>query len=130
MNSQHPLGKVLLGERLIASVYQAIASNRKGWQSTVLLITYDEHGGLFDRVAPPAAVPQRAGAKDPNYGFAFDMLGPRVPAVVVSPWIERSAVDDAVHDHTSIMATLRDIFGFDETLTDRDGRCQPVSQTS
>jgi phospholipase C len=120
MDSQHPLGKVLLGERLIASVYQAITSNREGWNKTVLVITYDEHGGFFDRVPPAAAVPHRAGAKDPNYGFTFDLLGPRVPAVVVSPWIDALAVHDSVHDHTSIIATLRELFGFDETLTDRD----------
>jgi phospholipase C len=113
-DSQHPLSKVLLGEKLIASVYNAITANAEGWHSTLLLITYDEHG------APPAAVPHRPGVKDPKYGFAFDLLGPRVPAVAVSPWIDRGTVDSEVHDHTSIMATLRELFSFEETLTDRD----------
>jgi phospholipase C len=119
-DSQHPLAKVLLGEKLIASVYEAITANAKGWRSTLLLITYDEHGGFFDRVAPPAAVPHRPGVTDPKYGFAFDLLGPRVPAVAVSPWIERGTIDSEVHDHTSIMATLRELLSFEETLTDRD----------
>jgi phospholipase C len=119
-DSQHPLSKVLLGEKLIASVYNAIAASVDGWRSTLLLITYDEHGGFFDRIPPPAAVPHRPGVTDPKYGFAFDLLGPRVPAVVISPWIERGTVDSEVHDHTSIMATLRELFAFEETLTARD----------
>ena len=125
--SQHPLSKVVLGERLLATVYNAISSNTATWRSTLLLITYDEHGGFFDRIHPPPAIPPKAGVKDPKYKFAFDLLGPRVPTIVVSPWIKRLTVDDEVHDHTSIMATLREIFGFDETLTDRDAKATSVA---
>jgi phospholipase C len=120
MSDQHPLGKVLLGEHLIRDVYQALVANPETWNSLLLLITHDEHGGFFDREPPPSAVPPKAGARDPKHHFAFDLLGPRVPAVVVSPYVERGTVDDEIHDHTSIIATLRELFGFDETLTDRD----------
>jgi phospholipase C len=119
-DSQHPLATVQLGEQLIANVYEAITANEEAWHSTLLLITYDEHGGFFDRVPPPAAVPHRAGAKDPKYGFGFDLLGPRVPAVAVSPWIDPLTVDEEPHDHTSIIATLRELFNMKETLTKRD----------
>jgi phospholipase C len=119
-NSQHPLSNVLLGERLIAEVYKAITANQEAWQSTLLVITYDEHGGFFDREPPQPAIPHRAGAKDRKYGFAFDLLGPRVPAVVISPWIEPLTVENTPRDHTTIMAVLRELFAFEETLTDRD----------
>jgi phospholipase C len=125
-DSQHPLSKVLLGERLLADIYNAITTNPKTWRSSLLLITYDEHGGFFDRVPPPSTLPHKPGAKDPKYGFAFDLLGPRVPAVVVSPWIEPLTVDDVPHDHTSIIACLRELFGFDGTLTDRDAAATGV----
>ena len=125
--SQHPLSKVLLGEHLLASVYEAIASNPDTWRSTLLLVTYDEHGGFFDRIPPAAAVPPTAGVSDPKYGFAFDLLGPRVPTLAISPWIDRLTNNDETHDHTSVMATLRDLFGFDETLTARDAAATSVS---
>ncbi len=120
VSSQHPLASIALGERLIRDVYVALASNADIWNSSLLVITYDEHGGFFDRVAPPEAVPPTVGAKDPKYGFAFDLLGPRVPAVVVSSRIAAGTVYDEVLDHTSIGATLREFFDFGETLTDRD----------
>ncbi|HEU6443732.1 MAG TPA: alkaline phosphatase family protein [Gaiellaceae bacterium] len=120
VSSQHPLASVSLGERLLREVYMALASNAKIWSTSLLVITYDEHGGFFDRVSPTAAVPPRVGARDPTYGFAFDLLGPRVPAVVVSSRIEPGTVHDEVLDHTSIAATLRELFDFDATLTDRD----------
>lgn len=125
-SSQHPLAKVLLGEELIRDVYQALASNAKTWASSVLLITYDEHGGFFDREHPRPAVPPYPDASDPESGFSFDLLGPRVPAVVVSPYIEEHTVYDEVLDHTSIAATLRELFAFDETLTDRDAAAKSV----
>jgi phospholipase C len=125
--SQHPLSPVLLGEHLLANVYNALTSNAETWRSTLLLVTYDEHGGFFDREHPPAAVPPNAGLVDAKYGFSFDLLGPRVPMLVISPWVEALCVDDEVHDHTSIMATLRELFGFDETLTDRDAAATSVA---
>jgi phospholipase C len=127
MSDQHPLGKVLLGEHLIKGVYEALTENPETWNSTLLLITHDEHGGFFDREHPPSAVSPSAGAHDPKHGFRFDLLGPRVPTVVVSPYIERGTVDDEVHDHTSIIATLRELFGFDDTLTDRDAAATGVT---
>jgi phospholipase C len=119
-SSQHPLSKVLLGERLLADVYKAITTKKNIWESTLLVITYDEHGGFFDRVHPEPAVPPTPGKKDPKHGFAFDLFGPRVPAVIVSAWTDSLTVDDHPRDHTTIMATLREAFDFDETLTKRD----------
>jgi phospholipase C len=108
-SSQHPRSRVLLGEELIRDVYEAIASNPKTWESTMLLITYDEHGGFFDRKHPPTAHPPYEGAMNIETGFRFDLLGPRVPAIVVSPYVKRLTVDnESDYDHTSIIATLCD----------------------
>lgn len=107
-SDQHPDNNVLAGEEFIASVYSHIASNQTLFEKTLLLITYDEHGGLFDHVPPPACTPDEF--QDPATGFAFDRLGVRVPAVAVSPWIPENTVDDRVFEHASIPATVTERF--------------------
>jgi phospholipase C len=107
--------------RLIARCYDAIR-NGAGWEKTLFIITYDEHGGTWDHVPPPAAVPPDNQRHD---GFAFDRYGVRVPAVLVSPWIPAGTVVRAPEpgppfDHASILATLRKIFGPFNALTKRD----------
>lgn len=124
--SQHPTQRVWRGERLIKRVYEALARNPDVWRSVLFLVTYDEHGGFFDREAPPQAAPPRAGEKDPLHGFGFDLLGPRVPAVVVSPFLERHTVDHQVRDHTTILHTVRDAFGIPDPLSDRDAASEPL----
>jgi hypothetical protein len=75
-SDQHPDHDVEEGETLIQDVFNAIRSNRETWESTLLVIVYDEHGGLFDHVPPPAAVtPDGINSGDPF--FAFDRLGAR-----------------------------------------------------
>jgi phospholipase C len=106
-NDQHPDSDVRTGEELLFSVYQAIRGNREVWKSTMLVVVYDEHGGLFDHVPPPKTVAPDA-RRDPAFpNFAFDLLGPRVPAVIVSAYTEAGTVLHDVYDHTSIIATAR-----------------------
>jgi phospholipase C len=118
-NDQHPPHNVSYGESLIASVYNAVRGG-PGWQNTLLVITYDEHGGCYDHVVPPAATPP--GGPSPD-GFDFSSYGVRVPAVIVSPWVPKGSVirppGDTPFDHTSIIATLRRLFPF-APLTARD----------
>jgi phospholipase C len=113
-NDQHPDHNVQAGESFIADVYNAIKSNAALWQSTALLIVYDEHGGIFDHVPPPACTPDQftASANDTGTGqpFAFDRLGVRVPAILVSPWIPKGTVVSRVFDHASIPATITKFF--------------------
>jgi phospholipase C len=113
-NDQHPDHNVQSGELYIASVYNAIKQNPDLWKSTALLIVYDEHGGIFDHVPPPACKPDQftASANDTGTGmpFAFDRLGVRVPAILVSPWIPKGTVVDRVFDHASIPATVTSFF--------------------
>jgi len=119
--SQHPLDDVRLGEGLIKATYEAIR-NSPVWDTSLLIITWDEHGGFFDHVHPPAAI--APGDTTPThahnqYGFTFAQYGPRVPAVIVSPWIPKNVVDHRLYDHSSIPATLEKLFGL-EAMTARD----------
>ena len=116
-NSQHPLGSVAAGERLIKATYEAIR-NSPLWGKSLLIITWDEHGGFYDHVAPPAVPP--TGERGRTHGFVFDQLGPRVPAIVVSPLIPRNLIDHRVYDHSAIPATLRRVFKI-PALGNRDG---------
>ena len=119
--SQHPLDDVTRGESLIKCTYEAIR-NSPVWNDSLLIITWDEHGGFYDHAAPPRAVAPgdtAPGPKHSQFGFTFDQYGPRVPAVVISPRIPRNVVDHRVYDHTSILATLEASFGM-APLTQRD----------
>lgn len=115
-SDQHPDHNVLLGEHFIATIYNAICGNEALWTSTALLIVYDQHGGIYDHVPPPACVPDSFTASPQETGtgqdFVFDRLGVRVPAVLVSPWIPQGTVvaspafNGQVFDHASIPATV------------------------
>lgn len=138
-NSQHPHnnpkdspGDFMAGEMLIQEVYEALRKNQPLFERTLLLITYDEHGGLYDHVPPPCAVApddiisrgttrrlgrfgrslveRLKGVRRPKADFDFRQLGVRVPAVLVSPWIEPGTVVTDRFDHASIPATLRTLF--------------------
>lgn len=106
-NDQHPDSDVHAGEDLIYSVYTAIRANTKVWKNTMLVIVWDEHGGLFDHVPPPTTCPPDD-SRDPSVPyFNFDRLGPRVPAVIVSAYTQAGTVLTQDFDHTSIIATAR-----------------------
>jgi phospholipase C len=124
-SDQHPDHHVGEGERFIASVYNALRGNPAIWESTALLIVYDEHGGIYDHVVPPACEPDGfvAQPKDTETGrpFAFDRLGVRVPAILVSPWINKGTVvsplnadgsisEERIFEHASIPATVTKFF--------------------
>jgi phospholipase C len=114
-SDQHPDHNVQAGEILIASVYNAIKQNPTLWANTALLIVYDEHGGIYDHVPPPACTPDGFVAQPNDTGtgrpFAFDRLGIRVPAILVSPWIPKgTVVDGRTFEHASIPATVTKFF--------------------
>jgi len=137
-NDQHPPHNVLYGEQLIAQVYNALRGNTRCWPSTLLIITYDEHGGCYDHIEPPGppiALPPD-GIVNNDYQFRFDRYGVRVPVVIVSPYVAPSTrlkapthPDGNVYpfDHTSIMATVRKLFmRAAPTFTARDGHAPDV----
>jgi phospholipase C len=108
-NSQHPNYDVALGEQLIYDTYEALRSG-PGWAQTLLVLTYDEHGGCFDHVSPPwGATPPDNNVGE--YGFTFNRFGVRVPTVLISPLIEPGTVfrvpaGSVPLDHTSILKTV------------------------
>jgi phospholipase C len=119
-NSMHPLDDVTRGEKLIKEVYETIR-NSPHWEKSALVIVFDEHGGFYDHVKPPVAVPpgDLFAFSEDNFHFKYDQLGPRVPAVVVSPFIKKGTIDSKEYDHTSVLATARKLFGLSH-LTERD----------
>jgi phospholipase C len=112
-SDQHPDHNIQAGELFIASVYKAIKSSPL-WPNTALLVVYDEHGGIYDHVVPPPCTPDQftASANDTGTGmpFAFDRLGVRVPAILISPWIPAGTVVNRVFDHASIPGTITKFF--------------------
>lgn len=108
-SDQHPPHDVRNGERLIASVYNALRSNETVWRNTLLIVLYDEHGGFFDHVRPPATF-NPDGRNSAHPGFDFHRLGVRVPALLISPRVPKGRVDHTVYDHTSILRFMLDYF--------------------
>jgi phospholipase C len=97
-NDDHPPHDIMKAQKLIADVYNAIRANPDLWRSTLLIIYYDEHGGFYDHVVPPRTVPP----DDDRVEYAFDQLGVRVPALLVSPWVDRG-IEKNQFDHTSVL---------------------------
>lgn len=131
--SMHPLDDVTRGENLVKITYEAIR-NSPLWEKSLLLITFDEHGGFYDHVTPPNArdnklsnqgaplvvPPGDAFAEGNNHhGFKFDQFGVRVPAIVISPFVKKGTIDHTIYDHTSCLATLERLLGI-KNLTKRD----------
>lgn len=126
-SSQHPLDDVTRGEWLVKCVYEAIRRSPV-WESSLLVVTWDEHGGCYDSAVPPPApkpgdVP--TWPRNNRSRFAFDRLGVRVPAVVVSPWIPPNLIDSTTYDHTSVLATLERLWSI-PALTQRDAAAQDL----
>jgi phospholipase C len=111
-NDYHPPTWVGPGEALVNQVYTALTENSEAWKRTILVITFDEHGGTYDHVDPGWDTNIEPG--DGLYGsdgFRFDRYGVRVPTLLISPWIPegtvfRSSDPTLKYDHTSLIATL------------------------
>jgi phospholipase C len=121
-NDEHPPHNVAYGEELIANVYNAVRFG-PGWEQTLLVITYDEHGGCYDHVVPPMATPPDNRRPDVPDAYDFGTFGVRVPAVIVSPYVRAGSIirppGATPFDHTSIISTLRSLFNIGP-LTARD----------
>jgi phospholipase C len=119
----HPPGDLTIGEMFVKKVYDALVANTALWQETLLVVTFDEHGGTYDHMPPPWSATPPWGQNPPyfpalptaqqrllEYGFQFNRYGVRVPAIFISPWIERGTVirsNTAVpFDHTSLIRTI------------------------
>jgi len=122
-NDDHPPHDVMKAQRLLADTYNAIRGREDLWHSTLLVVFYDEHGGFYDHVSPPVADPP----DDVRPTFNFNRLGPRVPALLVSPWVDRS-VCSTVFDHTSLLKYLGDKWDF-PVLGRRTEKANSIGET-
>jgi len=112
-NDDHAPADIKDGQDLVLAVYDALATSPQ-WESSLLVIFYDEHGGFFDHVPPPEAQDDDANT--------FGRYGVRVPAIIVSPWVEPRSVSKSLFDHTSIMKTLLSRFCPDALRDQRSRR--------
>ncbi|WP_019589534.1 MULTISPECIES: alkaline phosphatase family protein [unclassified Thioalkalivibrio] len=110
--SYHPGSDLVPAERTLNEIYEALRDG-PAWENTLLVITFDKNGGTYDHVSPPYAC--KPWPNDGVDGFRYDLMGPRVPAIMVSPWIrERSVIRSGgtvPFDSTSFGATLLQWFG-------------------
>ncbi|KAF8390663.1 hypothetical protein HHK36_025190 [Tetracentron sinense] len=129
-NDDHPSHDIANGQKLVKEVYEALRSSPQ-WNESLLIITYDEHGGFFDHVKTPYVnVPNPDGNTGPApYFFKFDRLGVRVPTIMVSPWIKRGTAirgpkgptPNSEFEHSSIPATIKKMLNLSSNfLTHRD----------
>ena len=118
---------IQFGDQFVSKVVNAVMSS-PNWPKTMLIWTYDEHGGYYDHVPPPAAVPPddvppALKAGDPPGGF--DRYGFRVPCAVVSPYAKRDFVSHTIYDHTSILRTVEKKWNL-PALTRRDANANTL----
>ena len=127
--SQENPQNIVLGEALMSQVVQALGASPL-WKSTLLLLMYDEHGGYYDHVPPPSAIPPDAIPPLVQPGESlydgFARYGFRVPSVVVSPYAKRHHVSHMVYDHTSVLALLERKWNL-PALTYRDANASDLS---
>jgi phospholipase C len=114
-SDQHPDHNVEEGELLIHRVFNAVWNNPAVRNTTLLVVVYDEHGGLYDHVPPPKTVNPdnknwKGSADSTDPPFDFTRLGVRVPAVLISPYIKAGTIDHTPYDHASIAATVCKLF--------------------
>mmetsp|Transcript_8908 Transcript_8908/g.23122 ORF Transcript_8908/g.23122 Transcript_8908/m.23122 type:complete len:514 (+) Transcript_8908:67-1608(+) len=133
-NDDHPCHDIALGERLLKDTYEALRAGL-GWNRTLLIVTYDDAGGYYDHVAPPVGVPAPDDEPSCPDKADFTWLGPRAPTLLISPWVSKGRVihgpsgepgtstrpfPNSEFEHSSIPATLKNLFGLPRFLTRRD----------
>lgn len=123
IDSMHAPHDLRPGDILVADVYEALRANNDVWNRTLLVITFDEHGGFYDHVVSPAAAnPDGINSEESNRApaFAFDRLGLRVPSILISPRLPKGQVVSNQYQHTSVLVTLTNLFKLGAPLTKRD----------
>jgi phospholipase C len=120
-SSEEDPQNIAYGEQFAAKVIDAVMSG-PGWKNTVLIWTFDEHGGYYDHVAPPVAVaPDDIGPNGTPVYDGFRQYGIRVPCAVISPYARPDYVSHKVFDHSSICALVEHKWNL-AAMTHRDAR--------
>jgi phospholipase C len=124
-NSEEDPQNIAYGEQFAASVIDAVMTG-PGWKNTLLIWTFDEHGGYYDHVVPPAAVAPDDIPPDASDAYTgFRQYGFRVPCAIVSPWARPDYVSHEVFDHTSICALVEHKWNL-PAMTYRDANAKPM----
>jgi phospholipase C len=108
-SDDHAPSAVKGGQEFLLEAYRAMSLNPDVWKGTVMVVTYDEHGGFFDHVSPPSL--RTEPPPGANYTKGFDTLGVRVPGLVLSPFVSPKTVFHGTLDHTSILKFIAQKFG-------------------
>jgi len=126
-SATNPSIDVAFGEALLWEVYTTLRRSETYWNQTLLIVTYDEHGGLYDHVPPPPATPP--GIPNAHNGFAFNWLGGRVPTIIISPYVAAGSqlVAPKAFDHTSIISTAREVFDLAGPFNARDANAPVIT---
>ncbi|MFO1208163.1 MAG: alkaline phosphatase family protein [Amaricoccus sp.] len=122
---------LLGGEALLAQIYDAVrtseSSDGSNWTNTLLMVAFDEAGGTYDHVPPPAAPPPDPAAPAGQMGFRFDRSGQRIPTLAISAWIpERTVVTDE-YRNTSLIRTMRERWDLGAPFTARDAIARDIA---
>ncbi len=115
-NDDHPHADIRAGEYFLSRIYNAVTTS-PAWKNTLLIVTFDEWGGFFDHVSPPAA---------PDVKPEYAQRGFRVPCLLISPFARRGRVAHGVYDHTSILKLVEWRWGL-EPLSVRDAQANNVA---
>lgn len=124
-----PPSSIRGGEAFLARIYGAVrsAASAEGSNAynTLFFIGWDEPGGTYDHVPPGPVPPPDPSAPAGQLDFTFDRSGYRVPAIIVSPWVDEGIVINDEHRHTSMIATLRKVWDLGDAFTGRDAAAAP-----
>jgi phospholipase C len=115
-NDDHPHADIRAGEYFLSRIYNAVTTS-PAWKNTLLIVTFDEWGGFFDHVPPPAA---------PDVKPEYEQRGFRVPCLLISPFARRGRVAHGVYDHTSILKLVEWRWGL-EPLSVRDAQANNIA---
>lgn len=129
-DDEHPPAQIQVGQKLVSDIVHALWASPQ-WPGTVLFLTYDEHGGIYDHVPPPPACapddnPPALEGDDVGAGGDFKRYGFRVPFVVVSPFAKKGYVSHATYDHSSITRFIEAKFKV-PAISNRDANADPLS---
>ena len=114
-SDDHAPSAVKGGQQFLLEVYRAMSLEPDVWNSTVMIVDYDEHGGFFDHVSPPVLHTElQVGTTYRN----FETLGVRVPGFVLSPFVKPKTVFNGLLDHTSVLKFIAQKFGDGEPYSD------------
>jgi len=102
-NDDHPPHHPIYGQQFISAIYNALAAG-PAWEHTLLVVTYDEHGGYYDHVAPPTTV-------DDFASTGFGQMGFRVPTLIAGPYVKPGYVSSVTMDHCSVLRHIQNHFG-------------------